>query len=221
MARLSHSAGIAIGTEFCHAESLPMTDPTLWTFMMAELTDTYTTDFVTVNYATTPTTDFVTTENTETLELITSEHTETLELVTADHTDTNDQESGTSTTAPSCNTELKAKTENAEITSAVCLANSVVITVCIILSLAFLFGVICGLIVECCICTLLKRKAKQKGKVSLQIERFTNNKTDHYEMGETEEASADIYDEITPNCNPRPGIANTQMELNENHAYGF
>ena len=193
-----------------------MTNPTMWTFMTAELTDTYST----VDYTTTHITDFVTTENTETLELITSEHIETLELVTSDHTDTNDQESGTSTTAPSCNTELKAKTENAEITSAVCLANSVVITVCIILSLAFLFGVICGLIVECCICALHKRKAKQKGKVSLQIERFKSNKTDHYEMGETEEASADIYDEITPNCKPRPGIANAQMELNENHAYG-
>lgn len=193
-----------------------MTDPTIWTFMTAELTDTYST----VDYTTTHTTDFVTTENTETLELITSEHIETLELVTSDHTDTNDQGSGTSTTAPSCNTDLKAKTENAEITSAVCLANSVVITVCIILSLAFLFGVVCGLIVERCICALLKRKAKQKGKVPLQIERFKSNKTDHYEMGETEEASADIYDEITPNCKPRPGIANAQMELNENRAYG-
>ena len=28
--------GVAVGTEFCHAESLPITDPTLWTFTIVE-----------------------------------------------------------------------------------------------------------------------------------------------------------------------------------------
>lgn len=142
-----------------------MTDPTLWTFMTAEHTNTYTTDFVTVEYtnthasdslttAHTETLEFMTSEYTETLELVTSDHTETLEFVTSEHTDTHGQDSGT--TAPSFNTEHEDKTE-----TSVCLANSVIITVCTILSLTFLFGVICGLIADRCICALLKRKAKQ------------------------------------------------------------
>ena len=28
--------GVAVGTEFCHAESLPIMDPTLWTFTIVE-----------------------------------------------------------------------------------------------------------------------------------------------------------------------------------------
>ena len=31
--------GVAVGIEFCHAESLPVTDPTLWTFMIVESAD--------------------------------------------------------------------------------------------------------------------------------------------------------------------------------------
>ena len=33
-------AGVAVGTEFCHVGSPPMTDPTLWTFVLAKQTDT-------------------------------------------------------------------------------------------------------------------------------------------------------------------------------------
>ena len=94
----------------------------------------------------------------------------------------------------------------------VCLANSVVITVCTLLSLTFLFGVIRGLIAECCVCALLKRKAKRQNKVSLEQISERNDHTDHYEisMGESGakfETSADIYDEITPDC--KPGIGST------------
>ena len=185
-----------------------MNDPTLWTFMTAEHTDTYTTDFATIEYTDTHTTDFATTEHTETVEFVTSEHTEALEFATSEQTDTHGQESGT--TAPSSNTETE--TESREVASeSVCFANSVIITVCTLLSLTFLFGVICGLIADRCVCALLKRKAKQQNKVSLQNERIDKT-THHYEMGANEEASADIYDEITPDC--KPGIANTRMELN-------
>ena len=176
--------------------------------MTAEHTDTYyTTDFTTVDYtisstpATTPeqttTRKFVTSEHTEALATSeqtetpdTSEKTEVLELVTSGHTDT----------APSFNTQ--AEIESRETTSeSVCLANSVVITVCTLLSLTFLFGVICGLIADRCVCALLKRKEKQQSKVSLRTERSV--KMDHYVMGETaEEITADIYDEITPDCKP-------------------
>ena len=44
--------------------------------------------------------------------------------------------------------------------------------------------------------------------MSLQIER-SDKTAHHYEMGESEKASADIYDEITPHC--KPGIANTRI----------
>ena len=183
-----------------------MIDPTLWTFTTAEHTDTYTTDFSTVDI--THTTNFVTTEH---IEFVTSEYTEALEFVTSEHTDSHGEEGGYRTTAPSSNTE--AKTESREVTSeSVCFANSVIITVCTLLSLTFLFGVICGLIADRCVCALLKRKAKQQSKVSLQIER-SDKTAHHYEMGANDrEASADIYDEITPHC--KPGIANTRMELN-------
>jgi uncharacterized membrane protein YciS (DUF1049 family) len=191
-----HSAGVAVGADsFCgHSESPPLTDPTLWTFMTAEHTDTFTTGFTTVEYTTMHTTDIETTEHTETLEIATSEYIETLELMPT----------------PSSNTE--PKTENREVTSVVCLANSIIITVCTLLSLTFLFGVICGLIVECCVCALLKRKAKRiRSKVSLKkISERNDTKTDHYEMGEGPGAqiNADIYDEIIPDC--KPGIANTR-----------
>ena len=185
-----HSAGVAVGIEFCHAESPPLTDPTVWTFMTAEHIDTYTTDFTTVEYTTMHTTDIETTE-----------HTETLEFEIPEYTDTNGQ---ISTTAPNVNTECK--TEKSEVTSAVCLANSIIITVCTLLSLTFLFGVICGLIAERCICALLKRKAKQQSKVSLKQISERSDHTDHYEMDESgAETSADIYDEITPDCKPEIG----------------
>ena len=71
--------------------------------------------------------------------------------------------------------------------------NSIVITtVCTVL--AFIFGVICGLIAYCFVSVLWgKRKAKQK-------------------------ESNVVYDEVTPHC--KPVISNVQMELNENVAYG-
>jgi hypothetical protein len=186
--------------------------------MTAENTDTYTTGFTTVEYTTMHTTDIETTEHPETLEIATSERTETLELTPTEHTDTlkvepseyTDTTGQTSdTTAPSANTEPKS--ENREVTSVVCLANSVVITVCILLSLTFLFGLICGLVADRCVCALLKRKAKQRSKVSLKkISERSDTKTDHYEMGEGPGAqtSADIYDEIIPDC--KPGITNTR-----------
>ena len=73
--------------------------------------------------------------------------------------------------------------------------NSIIITtVCTVL--AFIFGVICGLIAYCFVSVLwVERKAKQK------------------------ESSA-VYDEVTPHhtyC--KPEISNVQMELNENVAY--
>ena len=68
---------------------------------------------------------------------------------------------------------LEPKTETSEVTSVVCLANSIVITVYILLSLTFLLGVICGLIAEYCVCALLKRKAKWQSKVSFQREAIT------------------------------------------------
>jgi hypothetical protein len=212
-----HSAGVAVGTEFCRAGSPPLTDPTIWTFMTAEHTDTYTTDFTTIEYTTMHTTDIETTEHTEILEIATSEHIETLELNTptenniietlkvepSEYTDTTGRTSDT--TAPSANTEPKS--ENREVTSVVCLANSVVITVCTLLSLTFLFGVICGLVAESCVCALLKRKTKQRSKVSLKKISERSDMADHYEMGEGPGAqiSADIYDEITPDCKPGAG----------------
>jgi hypothetical protein len=209
-----NSAGVAIGTEFCHAGSPPLADPTMWTFMTAEHTDAFTTSFTTVEYTTVHTTDIETTEHTETLEMATSEHIETFELMPTEHTDTleveyTDTHGQTSdTTAPSANTEPKS--ENREVTSVVCLANSVVITVCTLLSLTFLFGVICGLVAESCVCALLKRKTKQRSKVSLKKISERSDMADHYEMGEGPGAqiSADIYDEIVPDC--KPGAGNTR-----------
>ena len=201
-----YSAGVAVGTDssVCHAQSPPLTDPTLWTFTTAKHIDTYTTDFTTVEYTTMHTTDTETTEHTD---LVTTEHTETLEVEIPEYTDTNRL---MSTTAPNINTE--SKIEKSEVTSMVCLANSIVITVCTLLSLTFFFGVICGLIAECCICALLTRKAKQQNKVSLRQISERNHHTDHYEisMGESGaelETSADIYEEITPDC--KPGIGST------------
>ena len=200
-----YSAGVAVGTEPCHAESPPLTDTTMWTFTTAKHIDTYTTDFTTVEYTTMHTTDIETTEHTDP---VTTEYTETLEFEIPEYTDTKGQ---MSTTVPNINTEPKI--EKSEVTSMVCLANSIIITVCTLLSLTFLFGVICGLIAECCVCALLKRKAKRQSKVSLRQISERSDHTDHYEisMGESGgelETSADIYDEITPDC--KPGIGSTR-----------
>ena len=207
------TTGVAVGTDFCYAESLPMTDPTLWTFVIAELTDTYSTDFTTIDYTTVQTTEFVATKHTETLvnELMTTEHTEIIDFVmsTSGPSDTHGKVSDTTVTitTPSSNTE--AKSESREVTS-VCLANSIVITVCVMLSLTFLFGVICGLIAECCVCALLKRKAKQQTSLKT-LEKSDKAAQDHYEMDESEARAhtsvVDIYDEITPHC--KLGVVNT------------
>ena len=37
-----------MGTEFCHAESLPITDPTLWTLMIVEHNVQYTYTYITI-----------------------------------------------------------------------------------------------------------------------------------------------------------------------------
>ena len=196
-----HSVGVAVGTEFCHAESPPLTDTTLWTFTTAKHIDTYTTDFITVEYTTMHTTD---TEMTEHTDPVTTEHTEMLEFGIPEYTVTSGQ---MSTTAP-LNVNTEPKIEKSEVTSVVCLANSIVITVCTLLSLTFLFGVICGLIAEHCISGLLKRKAKRQSKVSLKQISERSDHTDQYEMGESGgelETSADIYEEITPDCKPGMG----------------
>ena len=97
--------------------------------------------------------------------------------------------------------------------------SSIIITI-VCTTLAFIFGIICGLITDCCVCVLVKRKAEQQGTVSLQIENnyHLSGKGAHYEMGANDEASA-VYDEVTPHYY-KTGISNMHMELSENAAYG-
>ena len=86
---------------------------------------------------------------------------------------------------------------------------SIIITIVCTL-LAFVFGIICGLMAYGCISALLKRKAERQS-TSLHID------NSHYEKGASNEASA-VYDEIAHHhCGTR--MPNVQMELNENMAY--
>ena len=88
--------------------------------------------------------------------------------------------------------------------------SSIIITIVCTL-LAFIFGIICGLIAYGCISALLKRKDQQQS-TSLHID------SAHCNKGASNEASA-VYDEVAHRyC--ETGIPNVQMELNENVAYG-
>ena len=151
----------------------------------------------------------VTSEHTETQELVSFEHIETQEHVTAEHTDTRGQERVTGT-APGSTTGIE--TENRY-------NFTIIITLSVCTIFAFIFGVICGLITDRCVCALLKRKAKRQSTASSNTER--SGKTAHFEkdLNENNEADA-VYDEIIPHyCKPGiPGIV--RMELNENVAYG-
>ena len=96
----------------------------------------------------------------------------------------------------------------------------IITTVCTLL--AFIFGIICGLIGYHCVSSLLnKRKLKanheqQSTAALLNIDKRV--KRVHYKKSAKREAS-DVYDNVTPHyC--EPGILNMQMKLNENVAYG-
>ena len=64
-------AGVAVGTEFCNAESLPMTDPSLWTFHISTATETKK-PMTTVHTKDAHTTQPVTTVDVETSKLVTT-----------------------------------------------------------------------------------------------------------------------------------------------------
>ena len=148
-------AGVAVGTDsFCHAESPPLTDPTLWTFAFVEQRDTQ------------------------------------------GQSDTHKQES-----------------------------NIILITtVCTVL--AFIVGVISGLIAYHCVSVLLKRKAdhEQQSAASLNIEQSGNLQRIHYENSNVniETEATDDYDEIVPQDSQGsiPGMPDVQISLDKNVAYG-
>ena len=133
-------AGVAVGTDsFCHTESPPLTDPTLWTFAFVEQRDT------------------------------------------RGQSDTHKQES-----------------------------NIILITtVCTVL--AFIIGVISGLIIYHCVSVLLKRKAERQSAASLNIKQ-----SDNLNYVNTEAEANELYDEIVP----IPGMPYVQMSLDDNVAYG-
>jgi hypothetical protein len=142
-------AGIAVGTDlFCRTESLPLTDPTLWTFVFAEQRDTL---------------------------------------------GQSDKEEGI-----------------------------LITTVCTIL--AFVLGVISGLIAYRCVSTLPKRKAdhERQSAVPLNIEQSGNLRRVHYKKTESniKVEAGDVYDEATPHYS-KPAMPGVQMKLNENVAYGL
>ena len=203
-----------------------MLGPTQWTFIIAEhmqefvtAEDTEALEFITAEHTDTQepmtsertnTQEPVTSEHTETQELVSFEHIEIQEFVTAEHTDTRGQERVTGT-APGSTTGIETESRY---------NSTIIITLSLCTIFAFIFGVICGLITDRCVCALLKRKAEQQiSTASSNIER--SGKTAHFEkdLNESNEADA-VYDEIIPHyCKPGiPGIV--RMELNENVAYG-
>ena len=98
----------------------------------------------------------------------------------------------------------------------------IIITVCTLL--AFITGVICGLIAYHCSSVLLKKKAanlEQQSTTSLNVEKSVDEKRVHYKKSTTNtkadpEANV-VYDEVSQ---PQPGAPNVQMKLNQNVAYG-
>ena len=144
---LYNCAGVAVGTGFCSAESPPLTDPTLWMFVLAEQSDS--------------------------------------------------QKNGT---------------------------GIIITTVCTLL--AFVTGVICGLITYHCASVLLKKKAanhEQQSTASLNVKKSVDEKRVHYcDKKSATNIKADpeanvVYDEVSQ---PQPGTPNVQMKLNQNVAYG-
>ena len=99
--------------------------------------------------------------------------------------------------------------------------NILITTVCTIL--AFIVGVISGLIAYHCVSVLLKRKAdhERQSAASLNIEQSGNLKRIHYEKSNlnVEAEANDDYDEVVPQSSI-PGMPDVQMSLNENVAYG-
>ena len=109
-------------------------------------------------------------------------------FVTAIHTDTN----------------IKAGSDTGE--------GSIIITIVCTL-LAFVFGILCGLVAYSCVSALLKRKVERQS-ISLHTDNI------HYEKGTSnEEEEGAVYDEVIHHYR-ETGIPNVQMDLNENVAYG-
>ena len=96
-------------------------------------------------------------------------------------------------------------------------------TLCTIL--AFIVGVISGLIAYHCVSVLLKRPRKadheRQSVASLNIEQSGNLQKTHYENSNVniEAEASDIYDEIVPRGSI-PGTSDMEMSLEENVAYG-
>ena len=98
--------------------------------------------------------------------------------------------------------------------------NILITTVCTVL--AFIVGVISGLIANRCISALLKRKAnlEPQSVASLNIEQSGNLKKIHYKKSMNVEAEAsDVYDEVAPRGS-RPRTPDVQLKLSDNVAYG-
>jgi hypothetical protein len=99
-------------------------------------------------------------------------------------------------------------------------------TVCTIL--AFILGVISGLIAYRCVSALPKRKAdhKRQSAVPPNIEQSGNLRRSrvHYKKSENnskaEAIASDAYDEVASHYS-KPGMPGVQMKLNENVAYGL
>ena len=91
--------------------------------------------------------------------------------------------------------------------------NILITTVCTVL--AFIVGVLSGLITYHCVSALLKKKA------NLEQQRQSGNlRRIHYKKNVNIEAEAsDVYDKVVPRAS-RPGIPDVQLKLSDNVAYG-
>ena len=90
--------------------------------------------------------------------------------------------------------------------------------------LAFIVGIISGLIAYHCISALFKRKAnlERQSVASLNIEQSGSLQRIHYkkyENIEVEASDAIVYDEVVPRAS-RPGMPDVQLKLSDNVAYG-
>ena len=98
--------------------------------------------------------------------------------------------------------------------------NILITTVCTVL--AFIVGVISGLVTYHCVSALLKRKAnlERQSAASLNIKQNGNLKRIHYKKNVNIEAVAsDVYDKVIPRAS-RPGMPDVQLKLSDNVAYG-